>query len=88
VGLEHLIWAYNEGFTAEELALQYRTVSLEQVHGVLAYYLANKAAVDEYLGDCTRQAESLRHELERQPVSEVVLRLRQIAAARQARSAP
>jgi uncharacterized protein (DUF433 family) len=88
VGLEHLIWAYNDGFTAEELALQYRTVTLEQVHGVIAYYLANKAAVDEYLRDCTEQGEALRLQLERQPVPDVVLRLRQIAAARRARSAP
>ena len=86
VGLEHLIGTYQEGFTADELAMQYRTVTLEQVHGVLAYYLANKAAVDEYLQRGNQQAEELRLELERRPVPEVVLRLRQIAAARAARS--
>jgi uncharacterized protein (DUF433 family) len=86
VGLEHLISAYNEGYTAEELAMQYRTVALEQIHGVLAYYLANKTAVDEYLRICVQQADALRLELERRPVPEVVSRLRQIAAAREARS--
>ena len=86
VGLEHLIWAYNEGYTAEELAMQFRTVTLEQVHGVLAYYLANKAAIDQHLRHCTERAEQLRLEHERQPPSEVVLRLRQIAAARATRT--
>jgi uncharacterized protein (DUF433 family) len=86
VGLEHLVWAYNDGFTAEELAMQYRTVTLEQVHAVLAYYLANRSAVDEYLRQCVERSEKFRRELDRQPVPDVVLRLRQIAESRASRA--
>ncbi len=86
VGLEHLVWAYNDGFTAEELAMQYRTVTLEQVHAVLAYYLANRSVVDEYLRQCVERSENFRRELDRQPVPDVVLRLRQIAESRALRA--
>jgi uncharacterized protein (DUF433 family) len=82
VGIEHLLSAYNDGFTAEELAIQYRTVTLEQVHGVIAYYLGNKAAVDDYLERWQRGCEERRAEWERQPKSDVVIRLRNIAAQR------
>jgi hypothetical protein len=57
-------------------------VTLEQVHAVLAYYLANKAAVDEYLRTWECESQERQAEWERQPKSEVVLRLRQIAAQR------
>ncbi|MEX2141119.1 MAG: DUF433 domain-containing protein [Pirellulales bacterium] len=82
VGIEQLLSAYNDGLTADELAFQYRTVTLEQVHGVIAYYLANKAAVDEYLRSWEHESEERRAEWERQPKPDVVLRLRKIAAQR------
>ena len=82
VGIEQILWAYNDGMTADELAFQYRTVTLEQVHGILAYYLANKAAVDKYLRTQERESQERRAEWERQPKSDVVLRLREIAAQR------
>lgn len=82
VGIEQLLSAYNDGLTAEELAIQFRTVTLEQVHGIIAYYLGNKGAVDEYLQSWQRESEERRAEWERQPKSDVVLRLRKIATER------
>ena len=49
VGVEHLLTEYLAGRLPEELAVEFPTVSLEQVHGVLAWYLRNRKEVDEYL---------------------------------------
>ena len=49
VGIEHLLTEYLAGRSPDELALEFPSVSLEQVHGVLAWYLRNRAEVDDYL---------------------------------------
>ena len=49
VGLEHVITAYCAGALPEELCLEFPTLTLEQVHGVLAWYLGNRHETDEYL---------------------------------------
>jgi uncharacterized protein (DUF433 family) len=78
VGLEHLIWLYREGHTAEELAIEFPTVSLEQVHGVIAYYLGNRAAVDDYIKAGEERFEEYRRQSLQEPPSEAVLRIRAI----------
>jgi len=82
VGLEHLIELYREGHTAEELAIEFPTVSLEQVHGVIAYYLGNRAAVDDYVKSGEKQFEEQRRQTLQRPPSEAVLRIRAIKEAR------
>ncbi len=77
VGLEHLIQTYREGFTADELAIQYPTVTLEQVHGVLAYYLSHRTAVDEYIQQGIDRFEDAVRQQARRPPSEAVLRIRE-----------
>ena len=49
VGVEHLLTEYLAGRLPEEIAVEFPSVSLEQVHGVLAWYLRNRTEVDEYL---------------------------------------
>jgi uncharacterized protein (DUF433 family) len=81
VGLEHLIWLYREGHTAEEIAIEFPTVTLEQVHGVIAYYLGNRNAVDGYIRTGEEQFEELRQQSLQKPPSEAVLRIRAIKQA-------
>jgi uncharacterized protein (DUF433 family) len=81
VGLEHLIESYLAGATAEQLAVEFPSVSLEQVHGVLAYYLRHQKLVDDYrhayhAASRVRQQQRL--------ASEAVQRLRQLASQRTA----
>ena len=47
---------HNEGLTPEEIVEDYGHLSLAQVHAALAYYFANKAAVDRDL-EAEAQAE-------------------------------
>ncbi len=49
VPIDLLIYAYRNGATAEEVALDYPTLKLADIHAVLSFYLLNQADVDEYL---------------------------------------
>jgi uncharacterized protein (DUF433 family) len=60
IGLASLIHYYNEGLSAEMLACEYPSVSLSLVHKVIAFYLENKAGVDEYITRCEDEIERQR----------------------------
>jgi uncharacterized protein (DUF433 family) len=62
IGLFSVIRLYREGHSAEGLALQFPTLSMAQIHKVLAFYWENQRAVDEYVN----QFDSELAELERQ----------------------
>jgi uncharacterized protein (DUF433 family) len=52
IGIEHVLYEYiHNAKTAEAIADQFPTVSLEQVYATILYYLQNKAAIDQYLSD-------------------------------------
>lgn len=46
VSLASLVHAYWAGRSAEAIALDFPTLSHEQIHGALAYYLAHRAEID------------------------------------------
>ena len=60
LGLASLIHYYNEGLSAEMLACEYPSVSLSVVHKMIAFYLENRAAVDEYITRCEDEIEQQR----------------------------
>jgi uncharacterized protein (DUF433 family) len=82
VGVEHLLTEYLSGRVPEELAIEFPTVSLEQVHGVLAWYLRNREEVDAYLRRWKARAHLARREQAKAQRSEVVQRLRRLAEQR------
>src|SRR5579859_5582892 len=49
IGLEHIVEAYKEGETPEQIAAYYKSLSLEHIYAVIAYYLHNRDDVDAYL---------------------------------------
>jgi uncharacterized protein (DUF433 family) len=49
VSLDSLVYAFEEGHTAETLAQSFPVLTLEQVYGAIAYYLANREVIDAYL---------------------------------------
>ena len=51
VMLDSVVAAFHLGHSAETIAQQYPALSLEDVYGAIAYYLANQADVDRYLRD-------------------------------------
>lgn len=60
IGLEHVVERYQEGYTPEQIALEYPGVSIEQIYGVITYYLHNQAEVDAYISRIDAEAEARR----------------------------
>lgn len=46
VSIDSIIHAYWSGLSPEEIARNFPTASLQQIHGVLAWYLENRPEVD------------------------------------------
>jgi len=49
IGIETIIDDYEAGASPEEIVLHYPTLSLEQTHAAITYYLANRDALTSYL---------------------------------------
>ena len=49
VSLDSVVYAFLAGQTAESIAQSFPVLSLEQVYGAVAFYLANRSDIDDYL---------------------------------------
>lgn len=49
VSLDSLVYAYWNGQSAESIAQSFPVLTLEQVYGALAFYLAHQTEIDAYL---------------------------------------
>lgn len=49
VMLDSVLASFVEGCSAETIAQQYPSLSLEEVYGAIAFYLGNRPTVDAYL---------------------------------------
>jgi uncharacterized protein (DUF433 family) len=60
VSLDSIVYAFLEGQTAESIAQGFPVLSLEQVYGAIAFYLARREEVDRYLEAQRRDFEARR----------------------------
>ena len=67
VGIETVLDDYLSGVSPEEIAVRYRTLTLEQVYATITYYLRNQEEVDEYLERWRAYAEAAWREQQRNP---------------------
>jgi uncharacterized protein (DUF433 family) len=65
VSLDSIVYAFLRGESPESIAESFPTVSLEQIFGAIAYYLANRPTVDEYLLEGRADFARLREEAKR-----------------------
>src|SRR5260370_40164901 len=72
--LDSRVYLFREGMSAESMVENYPSLTLEQVHGALAFYLSNQTEIDAYLADWQRAAESL-HKQSRQTNAELIAKL-------------
>jgi len=78
IGVETILFDYLwQGLSAEEIALRYPTISLEQIHATLAYYWRHQAEMDAYLQAAAEHEERMTREQEHHP-SPAAKRLYQI----------
>jgi uncharacterized protein (DUF433 family) len=82
VSLDSLVYLFREGMSAESMVESYPTLTLEQVHGALAFYLANQKEIDAYLIEGQRDAE-LQHRQSRQTNAELIAKLQRARNASQ-----
>jgi hypothetical protein len=78
--LDSVIYVFRQGHAPETIRQQYSSLSLEEVYGAIAFYLANKDEVDQYLQQQEQRWEEFRRHAEQNP-SPVVERLRALQAA-------
>jgi uncharacterized protein (DUF433 family) len=58
ISLDSLVYLFREGMSAESMVDSYPLLTLEQVHGAIAFYLGNQEEADAYLADGERAADS------------------------------
>ncbi|HKV38155.1 MAG TPA: DUF433 domain-containing protein [Blastocatellia bacterium] len=49
VSLDSVVYAFWNGASAEAISQSYPELTLEQVYGTIAYYLAHHAVIDDYI---------------------------------------
>jgi len=65
VTLDALVELYDQGATADEIALDFESLELHQVYTALGWYLANRSVLDDYLRAQASARVSARAEAER-----------------------
>src|SRR5262245_44646317 len=80
VGIETVLYDYiHRSRTPEEIQQSYPTLTLEQVHATILYYLRHREQVSRYLADWLEFSDRMRREQEADPPP-ALLRLRRIKA--------
>ena len=62
VTLDTLVYAFNEGASAEEIALRYPSLDLVDVYSAITYFLQNRAEVEAYLREREGRANEVREQ--------------------------
>jgi len=62
VSLDSIVHAYWDGRMPEAIAADFPTLSVEQVHGAIAFYLRNKAQIDRHIREQKTRWQSLQRE--------------------------
>ena len=75
VSLDSLVYLFRERISAEAMVDSYAALTLEQVHGALAFYLGNQQEVDAYLAEGHGLAES-QHDQSKRTNAELIAKLR------------
>ena len=82
IGLEHIVERYQDGFSPEQIALDFPGVDLVTIYNIIAYYLHNRAVVDAYLTRVNARAEAAYQAWSIQAPSPVTLRIRALKSQR------
>lgn len=67
VSLDSVVYSWLRGESPETIADGFPVLTLEEVYGAIAFYLANQANIDEYL----RQGEARYEEMRQQNIEEL-----------------
>ncbi len=79
VAIDGVIYAFLKGHSPESIRRSFQSLSLEDVYGSIAYYLAHRAELDDYLRRQDAEWQRARAEQDRNPPP-VVRRLKALLA--------
>jgi uncharacterized protein (DUF433 family) len=82
VSLDSLVYLYREGVSAEGMVDRYPALTLEQVHGALAFYLGHHEEVDSYRAEGSRSAQ-LQQEQSRRTNADLIAKIQRARHASQ-----
>ncbi len=86
IGIDNVLYYYLEGYSPEEIAVNLPSLTLEEIHATILYYLRNRAQVDAYLSRLSAWRDARYQEWASQP-SPLIERLRNVRSQRQSVSA-
>jgi hypothetical protein len=66
--LESIVHHYEQGASAEEIAMRFPALRLSDVHSSLSYYLSHQEHVQSYRARQTERAESVQRQIENDPL--------------------
>lgn len=49
ISLDSIVYAFQQGLSPESIVQSFPLLTLEQIYGAIAFYLANQAEIDAYL---------------------------------------
>lgn len=67
VTLDTVVYAFDQGHTAEEIVSHYPALKLADVYAVISYYLNNQTAVTRYIRQQKEEAGEIWREIEAAP---------------------
>ena len=88
VSLDSVIYAWLNGLSPESIVDSYPVLTLEQVHGALAYYLEHQEEIDEYLRQGAAEFEALRQQLSQRLRETKPLLYEKLIAQKQRKTVP
>ncbi|HME05895.1 MAG TPA: DUF433 domain-containing protein [Bryobacteraceae bacterium] len=59
VSLDSIVYLYRDGASVESIQDDFPSLSLEQIHGAIAFYLAHPKAIDENISQGERELDVL-----------------------------
>jgi uncharacterized protein (DUF433 family) len=65
ISLDSVAYAFLRGESPEGIAESFPALTLEHIFGALAFYMANRTRVDEYLSEARREFEHMRQQARR-----------------------
>lgn len=84
LGIEDVVRLYHEGYSPEQIALEFPGLSFEKIHATITYYLHYKAEVDVYIAQLLAWEEEEYQAWAANPdPSPVIQRLRALKAQRE-----
>ena len=67
VSLDSVVHHYEQGASAERIAESFPSLDLADIYAVIAYYLANRESVEEYMRRQEVEADELQQRIESDP---------------------